>query len=94
MADAPESINHHNALVADEKGRDLYADEKGQAVYSNDVNSSQGSAPADLDEYPDPDIGKTDEERAKLVCAPTRCWPRLGLTHARTKPWYGRWTSG
>lgn len=45
----------------------LEANEKGEDIYTNDVNSSQTSTPGDLDEYPDPDAGKSDEERAKLV---------------------------
>ncbi|EUC30205.1 hypothetical protein COCVIDRAFT_36449 [Bipolaris victoriae FI3] len=44
----------------------LEANEKGEDIYTNDVNSSQASTPGDIDEYPDPDIGKSDEERAKL----------------------------
>ena len=45
----------------------LEANEKGEHIYTNDVNSSQASTPDDLDEYPDPDAGKSDEERARLV---------------------------
>jgi hypothetical protein len=45
----------------------LEANEKGQNIYTNDVDSSQISSPGELDEYPDPDAGKSDEERARLV---------------------------
>ncbi|KAI0581696.1 UhpC Sugar phosphate permease [Pyrenophora tritici-repentis] len=44
----------------------LEANEKGEEIYTNDVNSSQLSQPSDLDDYPDPDVGKSDEERARL----------------------------
>lgn len=40
-------------------------------VVASDVSSSQISSPGDYDgDLPDPDVGKTDEERAKLVRLP------------------------
>ena len=45
----------------------LEVNEKGQNIYANDVDSSQISSPGELEEYPDPDAGKSDEERARLV---------------------------
>jgi hypothetical protein len=54
-------------MAAVQQHSGLEANEKGQNVYADDVNSSQISSPSDLDEYPDPDVGKSDEERAKLV---------------------------
>ena len=57
-------------MAATSETTTLEANEKGQNIYTNDVDSSQNSSPSDLDEYPDPDIGKSDEERAKLVCVP------------------------
>jgi hypothetical protein len=46
----------------------LEANEKGQNIYAVDVDSSQiSSSPGELEEYPDPDAGKSDEERARLV---------------------------
>ncbi|KAH9880271.1 hypothetical protein IAQ61_000560 [Plenodomus lingam] len=43
------------------------ANEKGSVYANNDIDSSQLSAEhADVEDLPDPDVGKTDEERAKL----------------------------
>ncbi|KAB2104735.1 hypothetical protein AG0111_0g6499 [Alternaria gaisen] len=53
-------------MAAVQQKSSLEANEKGQAIYANDVSSSQISSPSDLDEYPDPDAGKSDEERARL----------------------------
>lgn len=55
-------------MAATSETTTLEANEKGQKIYTNDVDSSQNSTPSDLDDYPDPDVGKSDEERAKLVC--------------------------
>jgi len=82
-------------MAAVQQKSSLEANEKGQAIYANDVSSSQISSPSDIDEYPDPDAGKSDEERARLV--------RLSLSSrlfcdvlkpSRTKHSSGRWTSG
>jgi hypothetical protein len=46
-------------------------DEKNRVARSSDIESSGvSSTPADYDDLPDPDVGKTDEERAKLVGIP------------------------
>jgi hypothetical protein len=43
-----------------------------QNVNGSDIESSGvSSPPAEYDDLPDPDVGKSDEERAKLVC----CFP-------------------
>ena len=47
-------------MAAVQQKSSLEANEKGQAIYANDVSSSQISSPSDLDEYPDPDAGKSD----------------------------------
>lgn len=46
----------------------LEVNEKAQVIHS-DVSSSQASAPGGInyDDLPDPDVGKSDEERARLV---------------------------
>jgi hypothetical protein len=54
-------------MAAVQQKSSLEANEKGQAIYANDVSSSQISSPSDIEEYPDPDAGKSDEERARLV---------------------------
>lgn len=56
-------------------------------VIASDVSSSQISAPGDYDgDLPDPDVGKTDEERAKLVQpALTPLATTIILTPHRTK---------
>jgi hypothetical protein len=50
---------HHN--------NNLEVSEKTAAIASSDIESSQISTPSDYDDLPDPDAGKTDEERARLV---------------------------
>lgn len=41
--------------------------EKSAAIY-NDASDSSSNGVGDYDDLPDPDAGKSDEERAKLVC--------------------------
>jgi hypothetical protein len=73
----------------------LIVDDK-STVVNSDVASDQISSPGDYDgELPDPDVGKTDAERAALVrpsllfslCTPT-------LTSSRTKPLSAKWICG
>lgn len=45
----------------------LEVSEKNNILASSDVESSGVSSPAEYDDLPDPDAGKSDEERAKLV---------------------------
>jgi hypothetical protein len=40
--------------------------EKSAAVY-NDLSDTSSNGVGDYDDLPDPDVGKSDEERAKLV---------------------------
>jgi hypothetical protein len=49
---------------------DSYTAEKNAVAGSSDVESSGTRSPAIImdDDLPDPDVGKSDEERAKLVC--------------------------
>lgn len=54
------------ATMADQKQIILPADEKQNAVAS-DLESSGISSPAEYEDLPDPDVGKTDAERAALV---------------------------
>jgi hypothetical protein len=43
--------------------------EKNTLGLSSDVEDGSVSSPApEFDDLPDPDVGKSDEERAKLVC--------------------------
>jgi hypothetical protein len=51
--------------VYDEKHQ-LEVAEK-QHVAASSLESSEIASPVDYDDLPDPDVGKTDEERAKLV---------------------------
>jgi hypothetical protein len=80
--------------AAQPRGHQFDANEK-SAVVASDVSSSQISSPGDYDgDLRDPDVGKTDEERARLV-RPSQ--PSLGtttLTPHRTKRSSGRWTCG
>jgi hypothetical protein len=53
--------------AAHPRGEHLTVNEKSN-VLTSDVSSSQVSSPGDYDgDLPDPDVGKTDEERARLV---------------------------
>jgi hypothetical protein len=74
----------------------LEANEKGQNIYADDVDSSQiSSSPGELEEYPDPDAGKSDDERARLVRRSCISVPRCNiLTIFRTRRSSGRWTCG
>lgn len=57
--------------MADIKTNPITGHEQNEkAVASSDVESSQISHPIDDDELPDPDVGKTPEERAALVRPP------------------------
>lgn len=42
--------------------------EKAAAVY-NESSDASSNGVGDYDDLPDPDAGKSDEERAKLVCS-------------------------
>jgi hypothetical protein len=82
------AVQQHSDLEVKE------ANEKGEHVYANDIDSSRISTPGDIDDLPDPDAGKSDAERARLVrCAPPPV-PCVLLTFDRTKLWFGRWTCG
>jgi hypothetical protein len=65
-------------------------------VVASDVSSSQISSPGDYDgDLPDPDVGKTDEERAKLVRPPhPHSVVTLKLTPHRIEHLSERWISG
>lgn len=85
----------HSGLEAVQPQGHLTPNEKA-TVMASDVSSSQISSPGDYDgDLPDPDVGKTDAERAQLVCS-----YRLLLstpsdpTPHRTKPLSGKWTCG
>jgi hypothetical protein len=64
-----DSVKPHPTLQHNEHAHStLEANEKGNVYNINDVDSSQLSTPGgDFDELPDPDAGKSDEERARLV---------------------------
>jgi len=81
-------------MAATPQHTSLSATEKGEEVYTNDVNSSQLSAPTDLDDYPDPDVGKSAEERARLVSCAAPPSLHHFLTLDRTRLSSGRWTCG
>lgn len=57
--------------------QNLGVNEKDQVLQQSDIESSKGiESPAEYDDLPDPDVGKSDEERAQLVrlshsCSPT-----------------------
>lgn len=54
-----EAVQPHSNLEVNEKA----------GVIHSDVSSSQVSNQDHYDDLPDPDAGKTDEERARLVCS-------------------------
>jgi hypothetical protein len=83
-------------------------DEK-SAVVASDVSSTVYDTPGELNkrtedwispaddydgELPDPDVGKTDEERAALVLPPLFSLGTTTLTPRRTKLSSERWISG
>jgi hypothetical protein len=43
--------------------------EKSAAIYNDNSDLSSSGAGIDYDDLPDPDVGKSDEERARLVCS-------------------------
>lgn len=45
-----------------------YDNEKSAAIYK-DASDSSSNGVGDYDDLPDPDVGKSDEERARLVCS-------------------------
>lgn len=66
-------VNHAPPAYADEKA---YTEEKPK-VLASDESGSQ-SHPSDYDgELPDPDAGKSDEERARLVRPSLSCLETL-----------------
>jgi hypothetical protein len=80
--------------AAHPQGEHLAINEK-STVMASDVSSSQISTPGDYDgDLPDPDVGKTDEERAKLVRPPLLSLGTPELTPRRTKPSSARWMHG
>jgi hypothetical protein len=80
--------------AAQPHGEHLTVNEKATVLHS-DVSSSQISTPGDYDgDLPDPDVGKTDEERARLVRPSHFSLGTTQLTPRRTKPLSGRWTCG
>lgn len=62
-------VKPHSTLEHHEPHSSLEANEKGNVYGINDVDSSQASNPGgvDYEDLPDPDAGKSDEERARLV---------------------------
>lgn len=65
-----EVVKPHSTLEHVEQPHStLEANEKGTSYGINDVESSQASTPGiDHEDLRDPDVGKSDEERARLVC--------------------------
>jgi hypothetical protein len=83
-----------NLEAAQPHGDQFNVNEK-SAVVASDVSSSQISSPGDYDgDLRDPDVGKTNEERARLVRPSLPCLCTTMLTPHRTKPSSGRWTCG
>ena len=56
--------------MADYEKSNLEIAEKPTVIGTSDIESSGISSPPEYDDLPDPDVGKTDEERAKLVRRP------------------------
>lgn len=54
-----EVAEPHNKIRSD--------NEKSAAIYNDNSDVSSGSV--NYDDLPDPDAGKSDEERARLVCS-------------------------
>jgi hypothetical protein len=70
--------------------------EKSAAIYNDNSDLSSSGAGIDYDDLPDPDVGKSDEERASLVCSNIshNSSQVLLLTPRRTGPSSGRWIAG
>jgi hypothetical protein len=70
--------------------------EKSAAIYNDNSDLSSSGAGIDYDDLPDPDVGKSDEERAKLVCSTIShiSFEVLLLTPRRTGLLSGRWIAG
>jgi hypothetical protein len=58
LASPIDTMSDHKQVVA--------SDEK-QHAFASEVEGSGISSPAEYDDLPDPDVGKTDAERAALV---------------------------
>ena len=64
--------NITGAEVADpHSSLDRTENEKAAAIYNDNSDISSGGG--EYDDLPDPDAGKSDEERARLVCSSLRC---------------------
>ena len=55
--------------MADEKSTLDVLDKPNVTATSDLESSGNSSPPVEIDELPDPDVGKSDEERARLVRA-------------------------
>lgn len=60
-------MEKHSALGATQPHSNLEVNEKATAIHSDVVSSQNSSNAHDYDDLPDPDAGKSEEERAKLV---------------------------
>ena len=69
-------------------------DEKQHIVASELEGSGISSPAAEYEDLPDPDVGKSDAERAALVRPLPSLAATLQLTSPRTKPSCGKWISG
>lgn len=64
--------NITGAEVADpHSSLDRTENEKAAAIYNDNSDISSGGG--EYDDLPDPDAGKSDEERARLVCSSLLC---------------------
>ena len=86
-----------HAIGPEVTGTTLHSDNgKSAAIYNDNSDLSSSGAGVDYDDLPDPDAGKSDEERAMLVCSPIShiSFEVPLLTPRRTGLLSGRWTAG
>jgi hypothetical protein len=62
--------DHKQTVPAVDDKQVVTPDEK-QHIVANELEGSGISSPAEYEDLPDPDVGKTDEERAALVRPPS-----------------------
>jgi hypothetical protein len=65
-----------------------------QHIVANELEGSGISSPAEYEDLPDPDVGKTDAERAALVRHNSPLFLQERLTSSRTKRSCGKSISG
>jgi hypothetical protein len=92
---APESVSCDPiATMADQKQASIAPTDEKQNAVASELESSGISSPAEYEDLPDPDVGKTDAERAALVRPFPPPFSTFLLTPPRIKHSCGRSISG